>query len=136
MDPVQEAEIEVGSNRSFGVVFAIVFAVIAAFPLIGGGDIRWWSLGISGAFLAIALVIPGILKPLNLLWFKFGMLLSKIVNPIVMLLIYVISVLPTGLLMQMLGKDLLRLKLAPEAKSYWIERAPPGPEPASLEEIF
>ncbi len=101
-----------------------------------GGDIRWWSAGIAAVFLGLGLIVPDVLRPLNLLWFKFGMLLARIVNPIVMFVIYVISVLPIGLIMRASGKDLLRLRFAPEESSYWIERTPPGPEPDTLEEIF
>ncbi len=136
MEPLHETEIEAGSNRSFGVVFAVVFAIIAAWPLLGGGDIRWWSAAIAGIFLGLGLFLPNVLAPLNRVWFKFGMLLARIVNPVVMFVIYVVSVLPIGVILRVSGKDLLRLRMEPEASSYWIERAPPGPERPSLEDIF
>lgn len=132
----EETRVELGSDRSFGFVFAIVFAIIACWPLMSGGDPRWWSVIIAALFVGVALIAPGVLRPLNKIWFQFGMLLSRIVNPIVMFIIYVISVLPIGLIMQLLGKDLLRLKFESEQRSYWIERTPPGPEPETIEEVF
>lgn len=130
------SSVEVGSNRSFGVVFAVVFAIIGTYPLLAGDPVRIWSLGVAGGFGLVTLVAPQVLRPLNSLWFKFGMLLGRIINPIVMFLIYVITILPIGLIMQALGKDLLRRRLEPEATSYWLERAPAGPEPDSLKEQF
>lgn len=132
----QETQVELGSDRSFGIVFAIVFAIIACWPLMSGSDPRWWSAIIAAVFACVALIAPGLLRPLNKIWFQFGMVLSRIVNPIVMFIIYVVSVLPIGLIMQLLGKDLLRLKFVPEQRSYWIERTPPGPEPETIEEVF
>jgi len=128
--------IEVGTSRSFGVVFAIVFAVIGLWPLLSGGGVRLWSLGIAGVFLLLAFVAPKVLQPLNVIWFKFGMLLARIVNPVVMFIIYVITILPFGLGVRALGKDLLRLRTDPDASTYWESRKPPGPEPKSLEDQF
>ena len=136
MEPLQESEIEVGSNRSFGVVFAVVFTIIAAWPLMSGGDIRWWSAGIAAVFLGLGLIVPDVLRPLNLLWFKFGMLLAKIVNPIVMFIIYVVTIVPFGLAARLFGKDLLRIKFDKSRDSYWEEREPPGPKPESLKNQF
>jgi nitrate reductase NapE component len=132
----EHGSVEVGSNRSFGIVFFAVFLVIGLFPLISGSGVRLWSLVIAGIFLAAALVYPKILEPLNKLWFRFGMLLAKIVNPIVMFIIYVTTVLPIGLLLRALGKDLLSKKLDKNMPSYWKERSPPGPEPDSLTDQF
>lgn len=130
------SELEIGSSRSFGLVFAVVFAIIAFYPLINGNTIRVWALAVCLVFLVLAFLAPGILDPLNRLWFKLGLLLAKIINPIVMLLIYVIAILPTGIVLRMLGKDLLLLKFDPSKPSYWIEREPPGPEPDSLKDQF
>ena len=129
-------KVEVGSSRSFGFVFAAVFLIIALFPLWGGGTVRLWSLLIAVAFASIALLVPKILQPLNLLWFKFGMLLGRVVNPLVMLIIYIITIVPIGLIMRAMRKDLLRMKLEASEDSYWIERAPPGPLPESLKDQF
>jgi len=128
--------IEIGSSRSFGLVFATVFALIGLVPLFNGDPVRTWALIIAGIFLVIAFVAPKVLMPLNILWFKLGLLLGRIVNPVVMFLIYIIAILPTGLILRLFGKDLLLLKFDKSKKSYWIVREPPGPEPDSLEEQF
>ena len=116
-------EAKVGSERSFGVVFAIVFAIIGTLPLIRGGELRLWSLLIATAFLGLGLIAPGILRPLNILWFKFGLLLGRIIAPIVISLLFFIAVTPTALVMRLLGKDLLSLKFDRNAKTYWISRS-------------
>jgi len=133
----QRSEEVVGSsNRSFGVVFAVVFAIIALLPLFHGGGVRFWSLGVAALFAALAFAAPQVLAPLNRLWLKLGLFLHKIVNPIVLGIMFYGVVTPTGLIMRLLGKDLLRLKREPAAASYWIERTPPGPKPESLGEQF
>ena len=113
------------SPKSFGIVFSIVFLIIALYPLIDSNGIRVWSLMISAIFLLLAFVAPRVLDIPNKLWFKFGILLGSIVAPIVMALVYFLTVLPTGLIMRLLGKDLLKQKLDKNAKSYWIERSEP-----------
>ncbi|OAN53073.1 SxtJ family membrane protein [Magnetospirillum moscoviense] len=129
-------EVKIGSERSFGLVFAVLFAIIALWPLKDGGEIRLWALGAAVAFLVAALAAPRLLKPLNLLWFKFGMLLHHIVTPLVMGLLFFVTVTPVGLLMRATGKDPMRLKRDPAAASYWIERAPPGPAPETMKNQF
>ncbi len=119
------AEVKMGSERSFGLVFAGVFLIVGLFPLLGDGAVRWWSVAIAAAFAVIAFAIPKILAAPNRLWFKFGMFLGGIVAPIVMALLFFLTVLPTGMIMRMLGKDLLRQRLDKNAKSYWIERTEP-----------
>tara|TARA_B110000263_G_C14876640_1_gene315455 strand:- start:28 stop:432 length:405 start_codon:yes stop_codon:yes gene_type:complete len=116
---------EKSSEKSFGVVFSIVFLIIALYPLTSSASIHIWPLAISALFLLLAFLAPAILILPNKLWFKFGMLLGSIVAPIVMALVYFITVLPIGLIMRLLGKDLLKLKLDKSAKSYWIERREP-----------
>lgn len=128
--------IEGSSDRSFGIVFAVVFAIIGLWPLISGAEIRLWSLAIAAGFLVVALLRPRVLAPLNRLWMRFGLLLSKVVNPVIMGLLFYVTVTPMGLIMRALGKDLLRLRFEPGAKSYWIERRPPGPEPESMVNQF
>jgi hypothetical protein len=119
--------VEVGTERSFGVVFAIVFLIIGLWPLMGERGPRWWAIAIAAVFLVSGFLFPKLLKPLNWLWFKFGMLLGAIIAPIVMSLIYFIAVVPTGLIMRARGKDLLNTRLDPDAESYWIPReGPPG----------
>ena len=130
-------DVKMGSERGFGIVFCVVFLVIGLFPLISGNQVRWWSIAIAAVFLVLAYVRPSLLRPLNVLWFKFGMLLSKIMTPIVMGLLFVITFVPMGLIVRYIARaDLLRLKLDPEADSYWIRRTPPGPEPSSMKNQF
>jgi hypothetical protein len=129
-------EVKTASDRSFGLVFTAVFALIGLWPLIGGGMPRFWALAVSVLFLVVSFARPSILAPLNRAWMWFGELLHKIVNPIVMGLMFFGAVTPTGLIMRALGKDLLHLKKDPMAKSYWIERQPPGPAPESMKHQF
>lgn len=125
-----------GSERSFGIVFACVFALLGLVPWVLGHGLRLWALIVAVLFLAAAFLAPRLLAPLNRLWFKFGLLLHHIVNPIVMALIFFGAVLPTALMVRLFGKDLLRLKRDDAAQSYWIERDPPGPEPQSMTRQF
>jgi hypothetical protein len=124
------------SDRSFGIVFAVVFALIGLLPLAFGGTARPWALAIGGGFLLAALAVPRVLSPLNRLWLRFGLLLHRIVSPLVLGIMFFVVITPMGLLMRALGKDLLRLKLDKSLGSYWIERQPPGPPPESLTDQF
>lgn len=117
------AEVKVGSERSFGFVFGAVFTVIALLPAVSGdGEIRVWALAVGATFAGLALAWPKILRPLNLVWFKFGMLLGRIIAPIVMALVFFIAVTPVALVMRLLGKDPLKKKPDPTVASYWIKR--------------
>ncbi len=116
---------EQSSDKSFGVVFSIVFLIVALYPLITSAGLRIWALVVSAIFLLLAYVAPKILSLPNKLWFKFGLLIGSIVAPIIITLIYFVTVLPTGFIMRLLGKDLLKQKLDNNAKSYWIERKGP-----------
>jgi Saxitoxin biosynthesis operon protein SxtJ len=126
------------SDRSFGFVMGAFFALLALFPLLHGplSSIRWWALGVAAAFLALALLWPAPLRPLNRAWLKLGLLLSKIVSPIVMMVLFYATVTPIGVLMRWAGKDPLRLRRDPAATSYWIPREPPGPAPNSMKQQF
>ena len=125
------------SERAFGVTFAVVFAVVGFWPVVFRFETpRWWALLISLAFLTTALVAPRLLVPLNVLWFKFGMLLHQIVNPILMALIYYGAVVPMGAVLRMTGKDLLGLKWDQAAKTYWIARDPRGPAAGTMTKQF
>ena len=117
-------DIKISSNRSFGIVFFIVFLLIALYPLTYSQDIRIWSVIISIIFLVLGLFNSKILTPLNKLWFKFGIFLGKIISPIIMGIIFYLVVTPIGLLMRLLGKDLINLKYN-NNKSYWIEKKGP-----------
>jgi hypothetical protein len=121
-------EIKQGSEKSFGIVFSIVFLIVALYPLINSNEFHTWALVVSVVFLLLTFTVPQVLSLPNKLWFMFGTLLGSIVAPIVMALVYFITVLPIGLIMRLLGKDLLKQKLDKNAKSYWIERDEPiGP---------
>ena len=112
------------TNKNFGIVFSIVFLIIALFPLINDGNLRIWSLIVSTIFLFLGLINSKILTPLNKIWFKFGLILGKIVSPIIMGVIFFLVVTPTALIMRLVGKDLLNLKFN-NNKSYWIEKTGP-----------
>ena len=117
-------DIKIGSNRSFGIVFFVVFLIIAIYPLINGDELRLWSLIVSIIFLLLGLVNSKILNPLNKLWFKFGIFLGKIISPLIMGIIFFLVVTPIGLLMRLLNKDLLNLKFN-NNNTYWIEKTEP-----------
>ena len=116
-----QQKIKLPSNRNFGIVFSIVFLIVALWPLLSQNDIRIWSLIISGIFLVLGLINSKLLLPLNKIWFKFGIFLGNFIAPIVMGIIYFMVVTPTGLIMKMLGKDLLNLK-KDDKDTYWIEK--------------
>ena len=121
-ESVNHIPTEKSSPKSFGVVFSIVFLIVALYPLIDSESLRIWALIISAIFLLLAFIAPNTLLFPNKLWFKLGILLGSIIAPIIMALVYFLTVLPTGLIMRLLGKDLLRQEIDKNAKSYWIER--------------
>tara|TARA_B100001540_G_scaffold138699_1_gene123322 strand:+ start:259 stop:636 length:378 start_codon:yes stop_codon:yes gene_type:complete len=112
---------KISSNRSFGILFSIVFAAIAFWPLLNLGEIRVWSVIVSSIFLLLGLINSKLLYPLNLIWVKFGELIGKIVAPLVMALIFFIILTPIGIFLRLIGKDLLNIKLN-NNKTYWIKR--------------
>jgi hypothetical protein len=124
------------SNRSFGLLIGGVLLLVAG--------LHYWKdrpdffvwLIIGLAFVAVALLMPHILAPLRRLWLKLGHLMSIVISPIILSLMYVLAIVVTGVLIRLFGKDLLSLKLKPEAASYWIKRNPPGPELKSLADQF
>jgi Saxitoxin biosynthesis operon protein SxtJ len=135
-DLSREDEVEGSSDRSFGFVFAVVFLIIAAWPLLYSAGPRWWSVGVAAAFALVAIVKPVLLAGANKLWMKFGLLLAKVVSPIALGILFYLVFMPIGLLMRVTGKDPLRLKFDPAAQSYWIPREPPGPPPTSMTNQF
>tara|TARA_A100001037_G_scaffold195206_2_gene174763 strand:+ start:1173 stop:1616 length:444 start_codon:yes stop_codon:yes gene_type:complete len=135
-DISREHEIERGSSRSVGLVFAVVFIIVALYPLLDDGSIRTWSVAVALVLVGVSIFRPKTLDPLSLLWFKFGMALHAIVSPVVLGLLFFGVITPIGLLMRLLGKDLLNLNLRPSAESYWIERSPPGPAAESMKHQF
>ncbi len=116
---------EQSPEKSFGVVFSIVLLIVALYPLVNSEGLRIWALVVSIIFFLLAFIAPKVLVLPNKLWFKFGLLIGSIVAPIVMAFVYFVTVLPTGLIMRLLGKDLLKQKLDKNAKSYWVKRSEP-----------
>ena len=115
---------KISSNRSFGIVFFVVFLLIAFYPIINSGELKIWSLVISFSFLILGIFNSKILTPLNKLWFKFGIFLGIIISPIIMCIIFFLVVTPIGIIMRFLGKDVLNLKYNDD-KSYWIKKTGP-----------
>ena len=109
------------SNRSFGILFFVVFLIISLWPLLKGNDLRIWSLIISILFLILGLLKSKFLTPLKRIWIKFGELLGKIISPIILAIVFFIVITPIGLFMKILRKDLLNIKFTKD-KSYWIKR--------------
>ena len=135
-DYAREQEVEGSSDRSFGIVFAIVFLLISGWPLLHGDFPRWWAMGVAAVFALVALLKARWLAPLNRGWMRLGLLLSRIVSPIALGLVYYAVMTPIGLLMKAAGKDPLQLRRDPTAASYWRVRAPPGPRPDSMNHPF
>ena len=129
---LRQEEVVGGSDRGFGLVFAGVFTILGAVKLWHGHAVGVVWCASALVFLVLAIVRPMLLAPLNRLWLKLGLLLYKVVNPIVMALIFSLTILPTGLLMRLFRKDPLRLKRDPQARTFWIERRPPGPAPDTM----
>jgi len=117
--------VKVSSEKSFAIVFSIVFILIAIYPLVSGGDLRFWAIGFAIVILIIGFIKPSLLQLPNRLWFRFGMTIGAIVAPIVMSFVYIVAVVPTGLVMKILGKDPLQKKIDKNRDSYWISRETP-----------
>jgi predicted membrane metal-binding protein len=132
----REETIEGSSDRSFGLIFAVVFAIIAAWPLMSARPPRWWALAIALGFALVAVVAPKVLAPLNRWWMKFGLLLAHIVSPIALAILFYAVFTPIGVLMRLLGKDPLKLARDKNAATYWTTRTPPGPRPDSMKQQF
>ena len=116
--------IKIGSNKSFGIVFFIFFLIISIYPIFKDGNVRTWSLVIAIIFLLLGLINSKFLTPLNKVWFEFGLILGKVVSPIVMGIVFFTVVTPIAFIMRISGKDLLNLKYN-NNKSYWIEKNGP-----------
>jgi hypothetical protein len=128
--------VKASSDRFFGLTFFAVFLILALWPLLAQGPVRPVALGIALAFLAVSLIAPKRLAPLNRLWLKFGELLHRITSPIILGIMFFGVITPVGWLMRLAGKDLLHMKFDRDAPSYWIRREPPGPDKASLKRQF
>ena len=119
---MDNSNIKIGTNKSFGLVFFVFFFIVSIFPLLNDGNIRVWSLIISIIFLILGILNSKILTPLNQVWFKFGILLGRFVSPVVMGAVFFVVVTPTSVIMKVLQKNLLNLKKG-NKKTYWIERS-------------
>ncbi len=124
------------SDRAFGLVFVAVFAIVGLWPLTADGPVRIWALGVAAGFLLAAAARPKLLSPLNRLWTRLGLFLHHMANFVVLALIFYLVITPIGLARRMLGRDPMKLRFEPAARSYWIERQPPGPAPDSIKRQF
>jgi hypothetical protein len=124
------------SDRSFGWLFAVFLALVGVWPLFHGRGLRPWALALAGAFALVSVVRPGLLHQANVWWMRFGLLLSRVVNPIVMAVLFYGVIAPIGWLKRRFGEDSLRLRRDAAAASYWIERHPPGPKPETMSRQF
>ena len=132
----REEEIKVSSDRSFGIVFLLVFLAVGIWMVSGGHSEGWLFLAGSVILFVVALARPSILGPLNRAWFKFGLLLSRVVNPFILGVVFFLVITPMAVFRRLLGKDSLHLKSNPCLESYWIDRNPPGPKPSSMTRQF
>jgi len=129
-------EVKASSNRSFGGLFAIVFLIIAGWPMLSEGSPRWWAVAVSTAFVLISWAAPKLLDMPNRLWLQLGLLLNRLVSPVALLVLYYAVVTPVAGMMRLTGKDNLKLRGGRSGASYWIDRDPPGPRPDSLNHQF
>ena len=137
-EPVVKArQVQQASERAFGILFAIIFGLVALWPVVMYGTAPYgWAAVVAVVFAGFAWLVPHLLAPLNRLWMRFGALLHRIINPLVLGAIYYGVVTPTGLLMRLFGKDVLSLRTDPKQQSYWIVRDPPGPDKGSMSNQF
>jgi hypothetical protein len=131
-DLSREEAVEGSSDRSFGLVFAAAFVVVAAWPLWSASPLRWWAVAVAAGLALVALAAPRLLAVPNRLWLKFGLLLGKATSPVALGILFYGVFVPMGTLMRWFGKDPLRLQRDEAAASYWIPREPPGPPPTSM----
>ena len=132
----RKEEVKVSSNQSFGIVFTLVFSAVGTWMIFGGHSEGWLFLGASIILFIVTLVYPSILGLLNLAWFKFGLLLGLVVNPLILGFIFFLVVTPIAVVMRLWGKDSLHLKSKPDLESYWIDRSPVGPKFGSMTKQF
>src|ERR1700692_1669060 len=132
----QADENKPGSDRNFGLVMAGAAAVLGSLPLLRGAPPEWCLLAVAIAFALLGLAAPRALFPLNYVWFRFGLLLHRVISPVVIGAVFFLCVTPIGLIMRLLGKDVLSLRRRADLPSYWIVRDPPGPTPGSMTDQF
>ena len=114
--------VKIGSNRSFGIVFFVVFLLIGFYPLLNEGNLRIWSVIISIVFFILGLLNSKILSPLNKVWFRFGLFLGKIISPLIMGIIFFFVVTHIGIFLRIIKKDIINLKFNSD-KSYWLKKS-------------
>ena len=132
----REEGVKISSDRSFGLVFAGLFALLGILSIYHGTTRWYYWFPVAALFGVIAYIAPGVLAPLNRAWAKFGHLLHMAINPIVLGILFYVCISPIGFLMRLAGKDPMRRKFEPAAKSYWIARTPPGPAPETFKNQF
>ena len=132
----KEEEIKVSSDRSFGIVFALVFLAVGIWVVSGGQSNGWFFFVSAALFLVVAIARPSILGPLNQAWAKFGLLLGQVFNPLLLGVVFFLVVTPIAVVLRLWGKDSLHLKSKPDLKSYWIDRSPAGPKFGSMTKQF
>lgn len=135
-DLTREHHAGTSSDRSFGLVFAAAFAVLAVWPMVHSQRPRPWAFAVALAFAIVALVKPGLLHALNRAWARLGTLMGRVVSPLALGLLFYAVLAPLAFVMRLSGKDPLRLKPDAAAASYWIRREPPGPRPDSMDHQF
>jgi predicted membrane metal-binding protein len=136
LEPVLRHKTRQSSDRSFGLVFATMFALVGCWPLVHAERPRWWALAASIGFAAAALARPHMLYPLNQGWLAVGHLLNRVVSPLVMGAIFFLCVAPIAWVMRKRGKDLLSLSRQPDVESYWIPRRPVPPAAVNMKRQF
>lgn len=133
---IRHEVVEPGSDRGFGLVVGGVLGAIALYQYITNSDFYLWLAPPACLLVVLALIVPRVLHPLNRAWTKLGVLMGRIVTPVVMFAVFMLTIVPIGIILRLAGKDVLRLRPQPEAKSYWIGRDPVGPPPESLKDQF
>jgi hypothetical protein len=131
-----EEDLRPGSDRNFGLVMAAAAAILGCLPLLRLAAPHWWLVGVALAFAAFALAVPRALHPLNWIWFRLGLMLHRVMSPLIIGAVFFLCVTPIGLIMRLAGKDVLSLRRRADLPSYWIVRDPPGPEPKTMTNQF
>ncbi len=131
-----EAAVKGSSDRTLGFVLAVIFLIVGLAPLAGGADVRIWASILAVVFLVLAIAWPTSLGPLNRVWTRFGLLLHRLMSPLVMGVIFYFSVTPIGVFLRVIGKSTLGLRPDPKMETYWITRRPPGPPPETMRNQF
>jgi hypothetical protein len=129
-------EVRLGSDRNFGLVMAAAAAIFGCLPLLRLAAPHWWLLAVAAAFATLGLLAPRLLFPLNYAWFRFGLLLHRVISPLVIGAVFFLCVTPIGVMLRLFGKDVLSLRRRADLPSYWIVRDPPGPEPGTMTNQF